>query len=331
MAKDTQSRKWLLTINNPTSKEITPDKIKEIIKEFTSCVYYCFSEEIGGKEKTHHIHIYIVYSSAVRFSTIKNRFPTAHIDIARGTSLENRDYVFKEGKWKKEKKSETNLRDTHFECGEMPLERQGSRNDITDLYDMIKSGLSDIEILDENANYMLQLDKLEKVRQSLRQEQFKNTFRKLEVMYIYGKTETGKTRSVMELCGYENIYRITNYERGCFDQYKGEEVLLMEEFSSGFKIQDMLNYLDGYPLSLPCRYTNRVACYTKVFLISNIDLLDQYRDIQLKEPEVWQAFLRRIHKVIRYTDIDTFEEYSIKDYLDNYFEIQTKKEFFNHD
>lgn len=59
----------------------------------------------------------------------------------------------------------------------------------------------------------------------------------------------------------------------------------------------MLNYLDGYPLSLPCRYNDRVACYTKVFIISNIDLRWQYDGLQRQERESWQAFLRRIHYV----------------------------------
>lgn len=324
MKKDTQSRKWLLTINNPSKNGITGDTIKETMTQLTSCVYYCMSDEIGGKEKTHHTHVYIACSSSVRFSTMKNRFPTAHIDIAKGTSSQNRDYVFKEGKWEKDKKAETNLHDTHFEWGEMPLERQGARNDLSDLYDMIKDGMSDVEILEENAQYMLQMDKLEKVRQSIRHEEFKNKFRQLEVTYIYGDTATGKTRGVMEQYGYENVYRITGYDHGCFDQYSGQDVLLMEEFSSGFKIQNMLNYLDGYPLLLPCRYANKVACYTKVFLISNVDLFEQYPNKQVSQKAVWGAFLRRIHKVIHYRGLNEFKEYSIDEYAENYFEIATK-------
>ena len=63
----------------------------------------------------------------------------------------------------------------------------------------------------------------------------------------------------------------------------------------------MLNYLDGYPLMLPCRYANRQACYTKVYLISNVPLENQYRGVQMDEPLTWKAFLRRIHHVVEYT------------------------------
>lgn len=59
----------------------------------------------------------------------------------------------------------------------------------------------------------------------------------------------------------------------------------------------MLNYLDGYPIMLPYRYADKQACYTKVYLISNISPESQYRNIQWNEPATWQAFTRRIHRV----------------------------------
>lgn len=67
-----------------------------------------------------------------------------------------------------------------------------------------------------------------------------------------------------------------------------------------FHGKDMLNYLDIYPLHLPARYNDRVACYTKVYLTSNLPLEKQYRAEQWDRPETWRAFLRRIHNVIEY-------------------------------
>jgi len=62
----------------------------------------------------------------------------------------------------------------------------------------------------------------------------------------------------------------------------------------------MLNYLDMYPLYLPARYNDRIACYTKVYITSNLALEQQYRSVQWERPETWRAFLRRIHTVIEY-------------------------------
>lgn len=273
------------------------------------------SDEIGGKEQTHHTHIYFICSSAVRFSTVKNRFNVAHLEIAKGTSIQNRDYVFKLGKWENDKKADTKIPDTQEEWGELPVERQGARNDLTDLYDMIKDGMSNYEIINENPEYLLLLDKVERTRQTIREEEFKTIFRKLEVTYIWGATNTGKTRSIMEHYGYENVFRVTNYMHGGFDSYHGQNVIIFEEFRSSLKIQDILCYLDGYPVELPCRYVNKVACFTKVYILSNINLTEQYKNFFHENRETWYAFIRRIQKVRVYTDIGNFKEYKTEDYL----------------
>lgn len=297
-SNDTKSRKWLVTINNPLEKGYTHDRIKEELSKFTSMAFWCMSDEIG-ENGTFHTHIYIALNNATRFSTLKTRFEGAHFDLANGTSQQNKDYVFKEGKWEKDKKKDTNLKETHEEYGECPVERQGHRTDLEDLYDMIKQGMSNFEIIESSPQYMLNVDKIERTRQIIKEEMYKNTFRNLEVTYIYGGTGTGKTRSVMETFGYENVYRITD-EKNPFDNYKCEDVIIFEEFRSTFRIQDMLNYLDGYPLQLPCRYANKIACYTKVFLITNLPIREQYENVQKISPETWKAFLRRIHIIEKF-------------------------------
>jgi len=119
----------------------------------------------------------------------------------------------------------------------------------------------------------------------------------------------------MEKFGYENCYRVTDYKHP-FDTYDGEDVIIFEEFRSGLKHGDMLNYLDGYPLKLPCRYFNRRACYTKVFLLSNIPPDEQYQGV---DPESRNAFFRRIHQVVQYNangTVSTFE--SVHSYIHRY-------------
>ena len=111
-----------------------------------------------------------------------------------------------------------------------------------------------------------------------RDAQFANSWRDLDVTYIFGQTGSGKTRSVMDKYGYANCYRVTDYKHP-FDTYDGQDVIIFEEFRSSLKHADMLNYLDGYPLLLPCRYFNRQACFTKVFIITNVPPEDQYPNI----------------------------------------------------
>ena len=46
------------------------------------------------------------------------------------SAADNKNYVFKEGKWSGSEKEDTRVDGTQEEYGECPVERQGQRNDI---------------------------------------------------------------------------------------------------------------------------------------------------------------------------------------------------------
>ena len=103
MTDNTQSRKWMLTINNPADHGFTHEKIIATANLFRPR-YFCMGDEIG-EQGTYHTHVFIYSESPMRFSTVKNRFVTAHIEKSYGNCQENRDYIRKEGKWKDTKKA----------------------------------------------------------------------------------------------------------------------------------------------------------------------------------------------------------------------------------
>lgn len=312
---DSQTRKWQITINNPVDKGYTHEEIITIANKLKGLIYMCISDEVGA-EGTYHTHIYLHFSNAKRFSTIKNAFEGGHFEMCVGTSAQNRDYIFKQGKWKNDKKGETNLPDTHYESGDLPVERQGKRSDLDDLYDMINAGLDNYQIIAENPAYMLNIDKIDRVRQLLKEKEFKEKWRDVEVTYIFGSPGSGKTRSVMEEYGYTSVYRVTDYLHP-FDNYAGQDIILFDEFRSNIPLSTMLPLLEGYPVELPCRYNNKVACFTKVYICSNIQLERQYEDVQRREKESFNAFLRRIKKVRKFTQSNV-EEYSVAEYMDRW-------------
>lgn len=310
MSAKKQSRKWNLTINHPIEKGWTHEKLKTTLQGIASLTYYCMADEKGENE-VFHTHIYIVSKNPKPFTTMKNFFPESHIEAPDGTSRQNRDYIFKEGeKFNKnpdtgeydytdtsgKKHKGTHYDSSHEEYGELPDERQGQRTDLSQLYEMIKDGYSDVDIMEQNPKYLMHLDKIERARQAYRFSIYSDVWRTMDVTYIWGTTGSGKTRYVVDKYGYSNVYRVTDYLHP-FDSYKGQDVILFEEFRSSLKMDDMLKFLDGHPVEIPARYMNRVACYTKVYFCTNIDLRDQYRHIQEDEPETWRAFLRRIHTV----------------------------------
>ena len=294
MARDKAYRKYQLTINNPEKLGFNHETIKTTLGSFPGCLYWCLCDEIGNETGTPHTHVYVAFRNAVLFQTMQQRFYGAHIEGANGSHRENRDYLRKEGKWLDDAKHETSVEGTFEESGELPPERDARKKQSEAIFAMIQDGADNAQILREYPSAMNRLTHIDAARQTLLEEQFRKEFRQLYVAYIWGKTGVGKTRGVMEKYGYEYVYRVTNYDHP-FDGYRGQDVLLFDEFRSSLPIADMLKYLDGYPLTLPCRYADKVACFTKVYLVSNIPMDKQYPNIQREEPETWAAFLRRFH------------------------------------
>lgn len=301
MGNNTQSRKWSLVINNPQECGLDHSAIVEILRKF-SPAYFCMADEIATTG-TYHTHIFLYSPSPIRFSTVKNRFSTAHIDKTYGSAKENRDYIRKEGKWAETDKAETKVPDTFLEWGDMPAEKEEKAPQMYKLIQEVRDGISTANIIEGSPNLAFRVRDIDTLRQTLLSDRYASENRKIEVWYIFGASGTGKTRGIYERHDAKDICRITNYRNGrgiSFDGYTGQDVLVFEEFHSQIPIEDMLNYLDIYPLSLPARYSDRVACYTRVYITSNLPLEKQYRNVQWDSLETWRAFIRRIHKVLEY-------------------------------
>ncbi len=315
--KDTQSRKWQITVHD---KELDREKIKAILSTMKSLTYWCMADEIGGITEKFHTHVFFYCRSPMRFTSVQNKFPKIHVEQAFGSCIQNRDYLQKGGKWANTDKAETSIPGSFEEWGDLPSEHQGQKPELAILYDLVKSGYSNYEIIEHNPDYLFDISKIDMVRLTVKQEEYKNVWRDLETYYIFGKTGSGKTRGVMEMYGYENVFRVTDYMHP-FDTYKCEDVIIFEEFNSSLKIQDILVYLDGYPCKLPCRYSDKIACFTKIYILSNIPLEKQYPNVKDENMATWLAFIRRIHMVVWYkseTEIinyDSTDEYFNRDRL----------------
>ena len=82
MGNNSQSRKWSLVINNPLEAGLDHTAISEKLHLF-SPDYYCMADEIATTG-TYHTHVFFYAPSPSRFSTVKKRFPIAHIEKAYG-------------------------------------------------------------------------------------------------------------------------------------------------------------------------------------------------------------------------------------------------------
>lgn len=320
--KDTQSLSYTMCCNNPLEKGYTHEKLRELLTGLPKIDYWCLCDEIGLETQTYHTHIYFHAKQGIRHSTLRNKFPEMDIQASQGTPQQNRDYIRKEGAYEDSEKKETNLKGTFEEWGELPVSRQGKRTDLERMYDLIKEGKSNAEILElcgETA--IMHIDKLNKLRLEHLTDKFRNTRNlNLKVHYVTGKTGTGKSRDILDEHGDANVYRVTDYQHP-FDSYQCQPVIVFEEFRSNIRLQDMLNYLDIYPVTLPARYSPKVGCYTTVYVVSNWDFEQQYSELQ-KDPEqksTYEAWIRRFNGTVKFYDGNDIITYpTMNNYLKRY-------------
>ena len=313
---DSQSRNWTFVVNNPKLNE---QEMFDYLKSLVNVRYFIFVREKGDGSPTkphgtEHHQGYIEFSQPKKFSTMKGYFSAdkigvnAHISSRKYTRQGCVDYVKKEGAHAD--KAHTQIGQV-YEYGTQP--QQGKRNDLAiDLVNMVemkKQGFSDTEIFEAFPHLHARFHNyVDKICMEYKMNIYKKQRRNVKVVYIYGQSGIGKTRYVMEKYGFENVFRITDYGATgdpIFDGYNGEDVIVFEEFRSSIRIEKMLNYLDIYPLTLHARYNDKVACYTKIFILTNIPIYEQYPTTFQEQFETWQAFLRRIHQIYNFGESKT--------------------------
>lgn len=316
-----RTRRMQITCNHPLEKGFTADRIKEILLMYRT-EYYCFCYETG-EQGTEHFHLYIKFQNPQSTSILSKRFGNAHVEAIRNqsTSQQNRDYIRKEGAYLDSEKKATNHIETFYESGECPTDgkkNQGHRNDIEAMISLVQDGASNMEIVQAVPSMALRIPAVEQYRQAYWEEQGKE-YRQLRVWYIYGKTRTGKTSYVYQAHDASEIYSVVDYKgTGIWDKYDTARtrVLLLDEYRSALPFSLILALCDGQPLTLNCRYANRVCLHDTVYIVSNISLMEQYPNIQREEPDSWEAFLARINQVRHYYDIGKYRDYTVKEYLD---------------
>ena len=297
MKKDTQSRKYFLTLNNPTKHGFTSDVIKEKMAKFRSLQYFCFSYELGAENQTEHVHIFAQFKSSVRFSTMLNAFPIANIQNAKATAQECRAYIEKSGKWTNSEKASTSVQNSFFEAGELVEQSPGHRSELECLYLQIKNGASDYEILENNPRYLRHINLLDKARLAVAKEMATAEYLPVTVTYIYGDHGVGKTRFVLN--NFDCIFRST-VKKNIFDNYSGQDVLFLDSYFNNIPLDELLLYTEGFKSELTCRYCNKYSNWQHIILASTKPITDQYKDDQYNNPDAWRAFLRRVTTIIHF-------------------------------
>lgn len=274
---DIQSRKFLGTLNNPQDWGYDSDKVIRLLSELAGCRYIAIAEEIGALEHTPHMHFFVVYKNPKAESTMRNVVPKAHWDPCRGTIEQNRDYVFKQGKWVDSEKGTTALPETQREWGEIPTECKefpSRKSDVMDaINQMIEEGLSPSEIMGMHAGYCEYADTIRRAY-ILRRAADVPPVRDVKVHYVVGASGSGKTYTYKRLCdrfGDCDVYLVTDYANdmtAAFDRYQAENIIVMDEFRGNVRFSTFLNLTDKYRCDIHARYVSTMALYSEVYITS---------------------------------------------------------------
>lgn len=218
------------TINNEVYDEtpLDPDYINPLaaMQEWGQVTYMIVGNEVASTG-TPHIQGFAQFKDKVKFTTIKKKMPTAHIEAKspNSTAEQARDYCKKD--------------DDYTEWG--TFQTQGQRKDIEIATDMITNGEKMRTVAKE---LPVQYVKYHKGLHALKNILIEPRSEVPKVTVLYGKTGTGKSKSARELT--VDPYVWGPEQMHWFDGYEGQKDVIFEEFRGQLPLGSMLRLLDRY-------------------------------------------------------------------------------------
>lgn len=264
-------RAYCFTLNNYTDLEYTT--ITNI-----GCRYLCIGKEIG-ESGTPHLQGYVYFDNPRAFKSVKKDLgERAHIEKAVGTPKQASDYCKKDG--------------DYMEKGELPV--QGNRSDIETVRDLVKEGKGMREIVEVATSYQ----SIKTAESILKYREAKRDFVPT-VLWVCGKSGTGKTRYAYDKYPHDDIHKQFAGESKWFDGYDAHPVVILDEVDDSVSYSMLKELTDRYP----CRV--QVKGGSRQFLAKVIVITSLYRPehLFLSYPESGKEMLRRITEIISLDNI----------------------------
>ncbi|UPW41814.1 replication associated protein [Peromfec virus RodF5_43] len=227
-------RRFTFTLFNYTPEDEA--KIKEFI--ISHCKYGVFGKELCPETKKPHLQGFGNLVKPTKFKTVKASIhPSVHLEQAKGTDEENREYCTKDGDF--------------FEHGQPS--RAGARTDMQSLCDCIIAGETSYDTLCRSFGPLV-------CRYSRGVRDFIRTIHcpphrnfKTNVHYFYGLPGVGKSRTAREeaeQAGGEIFYK----SRGeWWDGYFNQPNVIIDDFYGWIKYDELLKICDRYPYQVPVK------------------------------------------------------------------------------
>lgn len=303
---DTNSRSWFCVFNNPADHGYSGapnDVLKKLRDEWitgsdtrSGAWIYCISAE-----GLHHIHMVLEDTKSMRFTAVKKSYAKGmHFEPTRGNKKQVEDYINKRGAFEEKGEKIVDII-THGDIKGAPS-MQGKRSDLELAKEMIDSGMTPKQILNENPK-LYRSEKYIKRMYADKKEREIPLYRDVKVYWHIGKSGSGKTRSSNDIIsknGEENVYMLGDFRNGGLDNYNYEPILFMDEFR-GLTYHVLLQMLDGQKMALHARYQNIMPAWQEVHITSVLTPADVYKnmvDYDQRKIDPIDQFERRIDFIV---------------------------------
>ena len=259
--------------------------IKSIYDEYTDIIRYIgWGEELCPKTQKKHYQGFIQFKNKKTMGGVKRIFKckSLHLEPCRGSELQNLKYCSKDNK---------------YNCFGKWI-KQGHRSDLERIQKNIREGKNLDDVMESDfSTYCRYRNGIRDYHESTVRKNSKK-FRKLEVEFVHGETETGKTRYAVEK--FPEAYVINGFDLKWFDGYNGETELIIDEYNNDINITKLLKLLDGYQCRLPVKGSFNYANWNKVIITSNLTPDELHNQAK---PAHKRALMRRIHKINKFEKV----------------------------
>lgn len=237
-------RLWFGTYNNPNMD--TWYRILEHVDPKYVC--WCIEE---GEKKTQHIQWFIETHTEIMKANLIKKMKGCHVDICRAkhSTQESKDYIFRTGKHI----NKPGLIDGPHEVGEWTeyTKHQGKRTDLEDVGQDIRDGKSLKEIAINHTKAAIMYHRgIERTIEIINTRDMMERNWMTRMLIITGRPGTGKTRLAYQMTKYQQWQLYTYRGDGWWNNYRGEEIILMDEYENDLSRQMILKLADRYPLQL---------------------------------------------------------------------------------
>lgn len=265
--KKERFRAWCFTLHDYTSQEY--EQLANL-----PTVYKIIGKEICPETKRPHLQGYLYFKDGKTFSSLKKQSSSRiHLEIAKGSPQENRDYCRKEG--------------DYVEIGDFP--KQGKRSDLDNVREQLEETNS-MRTIVKTAHSMQSV----KFAETYLKYHEKSRRHKTVIKWFWGPTASGKTRSAYEELDNGDLYT-TMSNMKWFDGYDAHENVIIDDFrDTQLKFADWLRLTDRY------EYRVETKGGTRQFLARNIIFTCPFHPAEMYLDETREnrdQFIRRIDEI----------------------------------